>query len=81
METGYIFYNISPGCHKSVLDSVKKRRGVTAAHVVIGIWDMIVRIEAESIDELEASYFTKLNQIEGVASSRLHIVACSRTRK
>ena len=59
METGYIFYNIAPGCHKSVLDSVKNRRGVTAAHVVIGIWDMIVRIEAESIDELEATYFTK----------------------
>ena len=81
METGYVFYHIEPGRHRSVLESVKTRRGVTAADVVIGIWDMVVRVEADSIDALEAAYFTELNQIEGVTSSRLHIVACPRTRK
>lgn len=81
METGYVFYHIDPGCHRAVLANVKKIRGVTAAHVVIGIWDMVVRVEAASIDALEAAYFTELNQIEGVTSSRLHIVACPRTRK
>lgn len=81
MESGYIFYHIDPGCHRSVLESVRTCRGVTAAHVVIGIYDLVVRIEADSIDALEAAYFTELNHIEGVTSSRLHIVACPRTRK
>ena len=81
VETGYVFYHIDPGCHRSVLERVKAVRGVSAAHVVIGIWDMVVRVEAASIDALEAAYFTELNQIEGVANSRLHIVACPRTRK
>jgi hypothetical protein len=54
---------------------------VKEARLVIGIWDAIAKIEAESIEELEKIYFDEIDKITNIINSRLHIVACPRTRK
>ncbi len=49
--------------------------------LVIGIWDAIAKIEAKSIEELEKIYFNQIDKMADIMDSRLHIVACPRTRK
>ncbi len=48
---------------------------------MIGVCDAVAKIEAESIEKLEGIYFNEIDKIDGIESSRLHIVSCPRTRK
>ena len=66
---------------KSFLQSVKKITAVKEAHIVLGNWDAIAEIEAETIQELEKVYFNEIDKLLGITESRLYIMACPRTRK
>jgi DNA-binding Lrp family transcriptional regulator len=81
METAYVFFHLQSGSKKNFIEKVKGIDGVKEARLVIGIFDAIVRIEAESISELEKIYFNQIDTINGILNSRLHFVACPRTRK
>ena len=81
METGYVLFSLKPGTKKDFITKVKDMKAVKEARLVIGIWDAIAKIEAESIEELEKIYFNEIDKITGIMNSRLHIVACPRTRK
>lgn len=81
METGYVLLSLKPGMKKNFIDKVQDVKGVKEAWLVIGICDAIVKLQSSSVDELERIYFNKIDEIEGIAHSRLHFVACPRTRK
>ena len=81
METGYVFLDLKPGTKKDFIAKIKDMKAVTEARLVIGIYDAIAEIEAESVEELEKIYFNKIDKIAEVTNSRLHIVACLRARK
>jgi DNA-binding Lrp family transcriptional regulator len=81
METAYVLFHLQSGSKKSFINKVKGIDGVKEARLVIGIFDAIVRIEAESISELERIYFNQIDTVNGILDSRLHFVACPRTRK
>ncbi len=81
METGYVILSLKPGMRKSFIERVKEVGAVKEARIVIGIFDAVVKIEAESIEELEKIYLNEIDKIESITDSRLHIVACPRTRK
>jgi DNA-binding Lrp family transcriptional regulator len=81
METGYILFNLKPGMKKSFLQSIRKIEGVKEAQIVLGNWDAVAEIEAETIQELERVYFNEIDKLIGITQSRLYIKACPRTRK
>ena len=81
MEIGYVFLDLKPGTKKDSIAKIKKMKAVTEARLVIGIYDAIAEIEAESVEELEKIYFNKIDKIAELTNSRLHIVACLRARK
>jgi len=81
METGYALLGLKPGMKKEFMRQVRVVKGVKEAKLVIGICDAIVTIQADNIRELEKIYFNNVDKIKGITSSRLHFVACPRTRK
>ena len=81
METGYVLLNLNPRMKKPFLQEIKQVKGVKEAWLVIGIFDAIVMIQAKTVKELEEIYFNKIDKLSGIANSRLHFVACPRTRK
>jgi len=81
METGYVILSLKPGMKKAFIDEVKELEAVKEARVVIGIFDAIVKVETENIEELEKVYLNEIDKLDGIVDSRLHIVACPRTRK
>ncbi len=81
MEIGYAFLKIEPGEKKKVLESLKTIRGVKEANIVLGVFDAVVRIEGETIPDIERIYFNEVERVPGLKSSHLSIVACPRTRK
>ena len=81
METGYVFFDLTPGTKKDFITKVRNIKAVKEARLVIGTFDALAKIEAESIEELEKIYFNEIDKRAGIVDSRLHIVACPRTRK
>ena len=81
METGYILFSLKPGTKKDFITKIKKIKAVKEARLVIGIWDAVAKIETKNIEELEKIYFNEIDKITSISNSRLHIVACPRTRK
>ncbi len=81
MEAAYVLLHLQPRKKKEFIRKVREIEGVKEARLVIGIFDAIVRIEADSMEALEKIYFNKIDNVEGIAHSRLHLVACPRTRK
>jgi len=81
METGYVLFSLKPGTKKDFMKKVKDIKAVKEARLVIGIYDALAKIEAESIEALEKIYFNEIDKIADIMNSRLHIVACPRTRK
>jgi DNA-binding Lrp family transcriptional regulator len=81
METGYVLFSLKPGTKRDFITKVKDIKAVKEARLVIGICDAIAKIEAESIEELEKIYFNEIDKIAEIMNSKLHIVACPRTRK
>ena len=81
MEAGYVFLNLYPGMKKSALEKIRKVSEVKEANLVIGMFDAVAKIEAETIEELEKIYLNRIDNIPGLTGSRLHLVACPRTRK
>ncbi len=50
MSTAYILLNVDPGHEEDVLKSVKAVDKVREAHRIYGIYDTIVKVEADSED-------------------------------
>ena len=81
METGYVLFCLKPGTKRDFIIQIRNIKAVKEARLVIGIYDALAKIEAESIEELERTYFNEIDKIANILNSRLHIVACPRTRK
>jgi DNA-binding Lrp family transcriptional regulator len=81
METGYVLFSLKPAMKKQFLQDIRKIKGVAEARVVLGNWDAIAKVEADSIQELEKVYFSQIERLLSINYSRLYIMACPRTRK
>lgn len=81
METGYVMLNLNPGMKKEFIAKAKAIEKVKEARLVIGIYDAVLKIEADTIAEMERIYFNEIDKMPGISNSRLHFVACPRTRK
>jgi len=69
MIGAYVLMRIKPGTDRSVLHNVTKLAQVKAVETVYGEYDMLIRIEVETLDELDAFIFDTVRTIKGVEGS------------
>lgn len=81
METGYVFLNLKPRTKRDFITKIKDAKGVKEAHLVIGIFDAVAKIEGETVQELEEIYLNEIDRIAGITNSRLFIATCPRSKK
>ncbi len=62
----YIFLQVHVGTDARVARAVADLPGVTSVHVVTGPHDVIVRAEADSIDELGKRVLRPMSEVEGI---------------
>ncbi len=62
----YIFLQVHVGTDARVARSVGDLPGVTAVHVVTGPHDIVVRAEADSLDELGKRVLRPMSEIDGI---------------
>ncbi len=62
----YIFVHTDTGRAVEVMLEAKKINKVKEAHVITGVYDVIIKVEAESIEDLENIVIKKIQGIKGV---------------
>jgi DNA-binding Lrp family transcriptional regulator len=66
MVTSYTLARVKPAKDKQVYDLVKKLPSVKEVITTYGEYDMIIKVEIDSLESLDDFVFNKLRIIEGI---------------
>ena len=69
MPESYVLINIEPGSEEAVLKEVRKDPNVKDCHRIYGLYDMIAKVEADSMDGLKEIITWKIRRLPGVRST------------
>jgi DNA-binding Lrp family transcriptional regulator len=69
MDSAYILINVETGSEVEVLGALRKIENVREAHGVYGVYDLIARVEAESMERLKEIITWKIRRLDKVRST------------
>jgi DNA-binding Lrp family transcriptional regulator len=74
MPKAFVFMNIDTGGEQEVLKQLQGIPNVKEAHLVYGVYDLVARIEAETMDKLKEIVTWKVRRLDKVRSTLTTIV-------
>lgn len=74
MPLAFVLVNVEAGTDREVLDNIKKVPEVKQAYMVYGVYDIIVMLEAETLEKLRETVTKKIRQLDKVRSTMTMIV-------
>jgi DNA-binding Lrp family transcriptional regulator len=74
MTSAYILINAETGSDIDVLKSLRKVKGVSEACLIYGVYDLILKVTAESMDKLKEILKFRVRRIDNVRSTLTLIV-------
>ena len=74
MTQAYVLITAAIGKVKYVAKEIKGLRGVKSVHVVTGPYDIIVFVEAQSLDSLTSTVVGGIHKIKGIVDTNTAIV-------
>jgi DNA-binding Lrp family transcriptional regulator len=79
MPTAFVLVNSDPEVEEELINDLIKIEGVKEVNSVYGIYDFIVKVEAESLEELKSIITWKVRRLRKIRASTTMIVAQSKT--
>ena len=70
MPLAFVLVNVQIGSEREVLEALKKIDGVERAYVVYGVYDIVAKVKAESMDELREIVTYKIRRLDKVQSTQ-----------
>ena len=74
MPKALVLMNAELGHETTLVNELKKKPNVTEVYAVYGVYDVIVKVEAESMEKLREAIATKLRRISGIKSTLTMII-------
>ncbi len=74
MPQAFIFINSEIGAEKELLKELKKMGIVKEAYIVYGVYDIVARVEADTMDKLKVMANRKIRRLDKVQSTLTMIV-------
>jgi len=74
MPKALVLMNAELGHETTLVNELKKTPNVTEVYAVYGVYDVIVKVEAESMEKLREAIATKLRRISGVKSTLTMVI-------
>ena len=74
MPTAYVLINSEIGAEDVVLKELKKIKNVVEAYTVYGVYDIIAKVQAESMEKLKECVTWNIRRLEKVRSTLTMIV-------
>jgi DNA-binding Lrp family transcriptional regulator len=78
MPTAFLLINTEMGSESEVLEALRKMENVRETFVVYGVYDLIARVEAETMDQLKDIITWKIRRLDRVRSTLTMMVAQDR---
>jgi DNA-binding Lrp family transcriptional regulator len=69
MPVAYVLINSEVGAEEEVLNELKKVKNVEEAYIVYGVYDIIAKVEAETMDKLKEIITWNIRRLEKVRST------------
>ncbi len=69
MPVAYVLINSEVGAEEEVLGELKKVKNVKEAYIVYGVYDIIAKVEAETMDKLKEIITWNIRRLEKVRST------------
>jgi DNA-binding Lrp family transcriptional regulator len=74
MPMAFVMINADLGTEKQLIKELKSIEGVRETDEVYGVYDIVVKIEAESMDRLKEAISRKVRSLKGVRSTLTMVV-------
>ncbi|MDP8023137.1 MAG: Lrp/AsnC family transcriptional regulator [Nitrososphaeria archaeon] len=74
MATAYVLINTDMGYEGDVLKQLKDMQGVKEVYLVYGVYDIIAKIEADTMEQVKEIITWKIRRLEKVRSTLSMIV-------
>ncbi len=74
MIRAYALLRIKPGMDRSVFQTVQKLKPVNDLETVYGEYDLLMKIQVETMDDLDAFIFDTVRTVQGVERTTTLIV-------
>ena len=69
MPKAFVLFNVESGSEDKVLQELRRIEGIQEAYVSYGVYDLIAKIKADTMEKLKDTVTHKLRTIEKVRSS------------
>ena len=69
MPRAYVLFNVESGSEDNVLKQLRNLNNVEEAYVSYGVYDLVVRVKADTMEELKDSVTHKIRTIKQVRST------------
>ncbi|MCS7146193.1 MAG: Lrp/AsnC ligand binding domain-containing protein [Nitrososphaerota archaeon] len=74
MPLAYVLINTEIGAEEEVLKQLKQMPPVKEAYLVYGVYDIVAKVEAESMDKLKETVSWNIRRLEKVRSTLTMLV-------
>lgn len=74
MPTAFVLINTEIGAETEVLNSLRKVKGVVEANSVYGVYDVVAKITADTMDKLKETVTWHVRRLDKVRSTLTMIV-------
>lgn len=74
MPRALVLMNAEMGYENKLVDQLKKTPNVSEVYAVYGVYDVMVKVEADSMEQLRDAISTGLRRIDGVKSTLTMII-------
>jgi len=69
MPSAYVLINTEIGFEDEVLRQLKKTTQITEAYVVYGVYDVVAKVEADTMDKLKDTITSNIRRFDKVQST------------
>ncbi len=74
MASAYLLLNVETGTEEEVMNKLKPLQEVKEARMVYGVYDIVVQVEAETMEELKNIVSWTIRRLDRVRSTMTMIV-------
>ncbi len=74
MPTAFVLINAESGYESEVLKKLKKVDGISEAFLVYGVYDVIARVTADSMEKLKETITWQIRRLDNVRSTLTMII-------
>ena len=69
METAYVLITCDLGSEAEIIDELKQLTNVKEAHGILGAYDILIKVESDSVESLKDTITWKIRKLNRVRST------------